>query len=118
MLSPGLSVRFITPLVHVELTYESVCSLASDASLTSLVLQIPRDNLIVCAKLVSGDLYTAIGNTFDLGMYWTQMNVPSSVLFEEAGIVFRRRHELLHLYVLPEGKSGHESNSVKDRNQS
>lgn len=116
VLSQGLSVRFHSHLIHVELTYEDACSLTSVASSTGSVSGFFQEDLVVSAELVDGSTQKVASAKFDLGRNWTHLEVSRKLLFQNTGIALQKRNEIIFLCILPGTQSGNKDGPA--RNQS
>lgn len=106
VLSQGLSVRFHSRRIHIELTYEDAWSLASAASSRGSVTGIFQEDLVVSAELVDGSIQKVASARFDLGRNWTHLEVSRKLFFQNTGIALQNGNETIYLGVLPEGQSG------------
>jgi hypothetical protein len=105
-ISSGLSIRIHTRRIHLEMTYEYVCALASCTS-TTLVSTIKEPSkeaslLVQVGWIDEGslDLHQHANHIFDLGLPILFQNLPDGILLSDLGLVLKKKDDIINLRVL------------------
>ncbi|KAF1847190.1 uncharacterized protein K460DRAFT_277727 [Cucurbitaria berberidis CBS 394.84] len=105
-LYPRLPIRIHTRCIHLELTYELACVIASSSSSTISSGYEPHSSdtgLLVQVECIDGgdpQVFPGPGPVFDLSSPWCSKEVPDSILFGELGLVLKKRNDVISVRVL------------------
>ncbi|WEW59510.1 hypothetical protein PRK78_004984 [Emydomyces testavorans] len=107
-ISPGSSARFHTSRIHLELSYEQICSLsscsASSVSVkTALVAPGPgeRVDLVLQVEWLKFERMMMsserLEQAVDIGLPWARKRMPDGILFGEHGLLLMKKGDVIAL---------------------
>lgn len=101
-----LPIRIHTRRIHLELTHEWALVLATGTSVATTHSQASRADeigLLVQVEYLSGDFFTSFSDlrhVYDLAVPLEAELIPPGILLSEAGLVLRKRDDIIILRVL------------------
>lgn len=105
-ISSGSSVRIHTRRIHLEMTYEYVCALASCTSTTlvSTTKEPSKDAsvLVQVGWVDEGalDLHQHADHIFDLAVPFLLQHLPDGILLSDVGLVLKKKDDIINMRVL------------------